>query len=81
MRALNGRLPYKPSNPRSVRGARKRGWTVVKPRLGYVEKVSWTGLCIWCDARMSGYFIPSFRDRAIAFEKASDATAFAMKWG
>lgn len=81
MKVLNSRLPHKPSNPRSIRGARKRGWTVVNVRPGYKANTSWLGLCIWCDLQMQGYFIPSFITREIAFEQPSDATAFTLRWG
>jgi hypothetical protein len=46
-RCLN--LPYKPHNPRSVRGARKRGWHVVDIDLGRLRSerdVSWLALCM-----------------------------------
>lgn len=80
MKVLNSKLPYLNSNPRSVRGAKRRGWTVVRPNLSYVERTTWLGLCIWCDIQMQGYFIPSFLTREFAFEHPADATAFALKW-
>ena len=74
-------LPYRPSNPRTVRGAKKRGWQTVRPALNYVEKVSWMGLCIWCERSSAGYWISSFQNREFAFERGADALAFQMKWG
>ncbi len=74
-------LPYKANNPRSVRGARKRGWTVVSPKPNYVERSSWMGLNIWSERSMTGYWVSSFQRREFAFEKPSDATAFMLKWG
>lgn len=74
-------LPYRSSNPRSVRGARKRGWTVVQPDPTRAEHTSWLGLNIWCEQVMSGYWISSFRLREFAFEKQSDALMFKLKWG
>lgn len=74
-------LPYKATNPRTVRGAKKRGWHVVEPRRNYPEKASWMGLCIWCDRGTSGYWVASFQRREFAFESGADALAFQMKWG
>lgn len=74
-------LPYRANNPRSVRGAKKRGWTVVSPKPNYVEKASWLGLCIWCDRSLNGHWVNSFSKREFAFEHAKDAMAFHLKWG
>jgi hypothetical protein len=74
-------LPYKATNPRTVRGAVKRGWTVVIPRNNYVEKSSWLGLCIWCEQQMREYWVASFHRREFAFESGADALAFTLKWG
>lgn len=74
-------LPYNPTNPRTVRGAKKRGWTVISVDLKYVKDTSWLGLNIWCDRQMSGHFVSSFMLREFAFEKGKDATAFKLKWG
>lgn len=79
--ARNLSLPYKPSNPRTVRGAKKRGWTVLKPNPNYVEKASWLGLCIWCDRSLGGHWVNSFFHREFAFEHEKDALAFQIKWG
>lgn len=74
-------LPYKSTNPRTVRGAKKRGWHVISPKPSYVEKTSWLGLNIWCDRGTAGYWVSSFGLREFAFEKGSDAMAFQLKWG
>jgi len=74
-------LPYKPTNPRSVRGAKKRGWTVISVDLKYVKDTSWLGLNIWCDRQMGGYWVSSFMLREFAFEDGKDAVAFKLKWG
>lgn len=80
--ARNLGLPYRPTNPRSVRGARKRGWTVVKVDMRKIDdRVSWVGLCIWCERAMAGYWVNSFFHREFAFESGADATAFQLKWG
>lgn len=72
--------PYKKNNPRTVRGAVKRGWTVIVPKGSYVEQLSWIGLNIWCEQRMSGYWVSSFQRREFAFENPADAMFFQMKW-
>lgn len=72
---------YKATNPRSLRGAKKRGWTVVQARNGWEAKSTWLGLCIWCERSMSGYWVASFLQRQFAFESGADALAFQMKWG
>ena len=72
-------LPYKASNPRTVRGAKKRGWNVVEPRrMGHV---SWMGLNIWAERALSGYWVSSYALHSFAFEKESDAVMFQLKWG
>jgi hypothetical protein len=74
-------LPYKPTNPRTVRGAKKRGWIVIDVDLKYVKDTSWLGLNIWCDRQMSGYWVSSFMLREFAFENGKDAMLFKLKWG
>jgi len=74
-------LPYEATNPRTVRGAKKRGWTVIKTNPNYVEQTSWLGLSIWCDRSAAGHWVASFSLREFAFEKGSDALAFQLKWG
>ena len=79
--ARNLHLPYKSTNPRTIRGAKKRGWYVIRPNPNYVERASWMGLNIWCDRATSGHWVSSFIHRKFAFEKGADALAFQMKWG
>jgi hypothetical protein len=74
-------LPYRATNPRTVRGAKRRGWTAVSPRNNYSEQTSWMGLNIWAERSAAGYWVSSFSVREFAFEKPSDATAFLLKWG
>jgi hypothetical protein len=74
-------LPYKTSNPRTIRGAKKRGWQPVCPAPNYVEKASWMGLNIWCEQSSAGYWVSSFQLREFVFERGADALAFRMKWG
>lgn len=74
-------LPYKASNPRSVRGAKKRGWTVVRAADGYTPATSWFGLTIWCETNTCGYWVASFGIREFAFEDGKDAMMFKLKWG
>ena len=74
-------LPYRASNPRSIRGAKKRGWTVIRAGNNYPERSSWLGLNIWCEANSSGYWISSFHYREFAFEHSQDAVMFKLKWG
>lgn len=78
------RLPYKASNPRSVRGARRQGWAVVKStqvmnREG--KPMTHIALNIWCERYCSGYWLSSFYLSEFAFENLADATLFKLKWG
>ena len=77
-RCLN--LPYKPHNPRSVRGAVKRGWTVVEVNLRKRD-VSWMTLCLWAECGLGGYWVASHWLKQFAFESGADAVAFKLKWG
>lgn len=80
--ARNLYLPYKPTNPRTVRGAKKRGWHVVHVELNNLkDRISWVGLCIWCEINVGGYWVNSYHHREFAFETGADATAFQLKWG
>ena len=77
------KLPYKRNNPRSVRGARKRGWHVVDVdlrKLSGERDVSWMALCIWIDRSPCGYWVASHWLRQFAFESGADAVAFKLKW-
>ena len=77
-RCLN--LPYKPHNPRSVRGAVKRGWYVVDVDLRKRD-VSWMVLCVWAERGLGGYWVASHWLKQFAFESGADAVAFQLKWG
>lgn len=67
--------------PRTIRGARKKGWHVVKVPNSYVEKnVSWLGLDIWAMRQSKGFHVCNFAMREFAFENTEDATWFTMKW-
>ena len=78
-------LPYRATNPRTVRGARKRGWSVVRcGQAGFKNgevRLSWMGLNIWAESACRGYWVSSFHLGEFAFEDPVDATAYAMKWG
>ena len=74
-------LPYKPSNPRSTHGAKKRGWYVVKAdKAKWKENLSWLGLNIWTERACSGYWLASWHRSEFAFENPADATMFTLKW-
>lgn len=77
-RCLN--LPYKSHNPRSVRGAVKRGWHVVEIDLRKRD-VSWLTLCLWSERGLGGYWVASHYLKQFAFESGADAVAFKLKWG
>jgi hypothetical protein len=76
-RCLN--LPYKPHNPRSVRGAVKRGWHVVEVDL-HERDIKWMTLCLWAERGLGGYWVASHWLRQFAFESGADAVAFKLKW-
>lgn len=66
--------------PRSVRGAVRRGWTVIKPE-GFKDKnVSWLGIQLWTDKNAKGRYVCSYNTCEFAFENKSDAAWFALKW-
>ncbi len=70
---------YSRKNPRSVRGAEKRGWTVLRPK-NDAKHVSWVGLMIWSDRMLKGHYVQDFQTHRFAFERPEDASHFAMKW-
>lgn len=74
--------PYIRNNPRSVRGAAKRGWHVVTLPRNTLEKhnVSWLGLDIWASRQAQSYYVKSYQNRQFAFEREADASWFTMKW-
>ena len=66
--------------PRSVRGAVRRGWTMVEPK-NFVDKgVSYLGLQIWTDRNAKGKYVSSFMPTKFAFENEGDAAWFALRW-
>lgn len=66
--------------PRSVRGAKRRGWTMIEPK-NYADKnVSYLGLQIWTDRNAKGKYVSSFEPTKFAFELDRDASWFALKW-
>lgn len=66
--------------PRTVRGARKRGWHVVKAKNYSSKNVSWLGLMIWNDRMLKGNYVQCFVNSEFAFERQEDASYFLMKW-
>ena len=78
------RLPFKNNNPRSVRGASRRGWRVVDVSKNYVEKYnrSYVGIQIWTDRNAKGYYVSSFLPHPrFAFEREEDAVLFTLRFG
>lgn len=77
-------LPFKKDNPRTVRGARKRGWSVIDIGQGVYKdeqcQASWVGLNIWAERNASGHWISSFALGQFAFERDEDASMFILKW-
>lgn len=68
--------------PTSIRGAKRRGYTIVDVPIGNMEKfnTSWLGLVIWTDRCSSKHFINNFAERKMAFEAEEDASMFMLKW-
>ena len=75
--------PYRRTNPRTVRGARKKGWHIVKVTDRTVENfnTSWCGVEMWNARQAKGNWCSSFMLREFAFENVEDASWFTMKWG
>lgn len=80
-------LPYKPSNPRTIRGASKRGWHIVELKSPVVKEVngkptpiSWIGVNIWTSRYAKGYWLSNFMLGKFAFENSVDASMFIMQW-
>lgn len=74
--------PYNKTNPRSVRGAERKGWHVVEVPRNYHEKhnLSWLGVEIWAGRNTNGYFISNFATRRFAFERDDDASKFIFQF-
>lgn len=73
---------YRRTNPKTVRGAKKKGWHVVDVPNRYLENhnVSWMGLEMWACHKTKGNFVTCFPNRQFAFELVEDASWFTMKW-
>lgn len=66
--------------PRSVRGAVRRGWTVIRPE-GFKDRdTSWLGIRIWTDKNAHGHYVCSYSTCEFAFELEKDAAWFALRW-
>ena len=67
------------ASPRTVNGARKRGWTVVYvPRS---ETRSWAGICNWLAYNSVGRFVGNYLyqgDGNVAFEQQEDVVKAVM---
>lgn len=66
------------NNPRSVRGAVRRKWTIVEVK--HRDDVSYLGLQIWTDRNAKGRYVSSFSPTKFAFEREEDASWFTLKW-
>jgi hypothetical protein len=68
--------------PRSVRGAVRRGWTVITPDYDPTRdgNPSYLGLQIWTDRNANGHWVSSFSPTKFAFELEKDAVWFALRW-
>lgn len=76
-------LPYKKSNPRSVRGASRRGWHVVDISDDAFKKInqSFLGLTLEADRQCKGYYVSQYWPQAkFAFEHLDDAAYFTLRW-
>jgi hypothetical protein len=76
-------LPYKKSNPRTVRGARRRGWHVVDVPDDAFKKInqSFLGLMMEADRQCKGYYVTQWQPQAkFAFENIDDAAYFTLRW-
>lgn len=68
--------------PRSVRGAKRRGWVVLEVEHKKIEEgaPSYLGLQIWTDRNAKGKWVSAFNPTKFAFELERDASWFALKW-
>lgn len=76
-------MPYKKNNPRSVRGAIRRGWYAVGVPDNYTEKLglSFLGLQISADQQSKGHYVCQYLPKPrFAFESIEDAAWFTLKW-
>lgn len=68
------------NKPKSVRGALRRGWTVIEVNDYAGKNVSYLGLQIWTDRNVKGKYVSSFMPTQFAFELEKDANWFALRW-
>jgi hypothetical protein len=68
------------NKPKSVRGALRRGWTVIEVKDYAGKNVSYLGLQIWTDRNVKGKYVSSFMPTQFAFELEKDANWFALRW-
>jgi hypothetical protein len=69
-------------SPKTVRGAKKKGWNVVTLSPDALEKhnTSWLNLECWSIRQTKGNFVTCYATRKFAFEKIEDASWFTLKW-
>jgi hypothetical protein len=74
---------YVATNPRTITGAKRKGWHVVEPVDDYIRRhnVSWLGLVIWTDRNTDGHYLNNYSSRQFAFERVEDASKFLFMWG
>jgi hypothetical protein len=74
-------LPYCNTNPRTVNGARKRGWHTVKIT-DFMSKhgVSWFGLVLWADRNCLDHYVHAHMRNTFAFKSEQDASWFILRW-
>lgn len=68
--------------PRTIRGAERRGYTIVDVPADFHTKfkVSWLGVCIWTERWSKAHYVDNFMQRKMAFENSDDAAMFILKW-
>ena len=64
--------------PRSIRAAKRRGWSVIEPKP--TRDASYLGLQIWTERNCKGKYVSSFSPTKFAFELEKDAMWFALRW-
>lgn len=70
------------SKPRTIRGAIKRGWPVV--RILGREGISYVGIMLAIDRSICGRYVQRYDTMGggwFAFEEPADAVLVQMKWG
>lgn len=70
------------TDPRTVRGARKKAWHVVTLPRDTLEKhkVSWLGITIWVTQNLESQYVNSYQTREFAFDSEADASKFILRW-